>query len=165
MLRGVSSTLKNKIEGCGDKLVHYWRFNTKFTTDQLIKFADEVETGLGKWYIEINIFYLFLSSKGVPRRGQCSPPRPVKWGPQSPQNSAFKLFKSLTEEWRVKNIGDISLLDFKEALRPSFILTFNCGFICEHLLFVQNKTKQKVHGFSNIFLRIFKIWLKLIFLF
>jgi len=47
MLRGVSSTLKNKVEGCGDKLVHYWRFNTEFTTNQLIKFADEVETVLG----------------------------------------------------------------------------------------------------------------------
>ena len=47
MLRGVSSTLKNRVEGCGDKLVHYWRFNTKFTTAQLIKFADEVETVLG----------------------------------------------------------------------------------------------------------------------
>ncbi|XP_023348597.1 uncharacterized protein LOC111717330 [Eurytemora carolleeae] len=47
MLRGVSSTLKNRVEGCGDKLVHYWRFSTEFTTDQLIKFADEVETVLG----------------------------------------------------------------------------------------------------------------------
>jgi len=47
MLRGVSSTLKNRVEGCGDKLVHYWRFNTEFTRAQLIKFADEVETVLG----------------------------------------------------------------------------------------------------------------------
>ena len=47
MLKGVSSTLKNRVEGCGDKRVHYWRFSTKFTTDQLIKFADEVETVLG----------------------------------------------------------------------------------------------------------------------
>ncbi|XP_023341504.1 uncharacterized protein LOC111711391 isoform X4 [Eurytemora carolleeae] len=47
MLRGVSSTLKNRVEGCGDKLVHYWRFSTEFTTDQLIKFADKVETVLG----------------------------------------------------------------------------------------------------------------------
>ena len=47
MLKGVSSTLKNRVEECGDKLVHYWRFSTKFTTDQLIKFADEVETVLG----------------------------------------------------------------------------------------------------------------------
>jgi len=47
MLRGVSSSLKNKVEGCGDKLVHYWRFNTEITTDQLIKFADDVEIVLG----------------------------------------------------------------------------------------------------------------------
>ncbi|XP_023341503.1 uncharacterized protein LOC111711391 isoform X3 [Eurytemora carolleeae] len=47
MLRGVSSALKNRVEGCGDKLVHYWRFNTEFTRAQLIKFADEVETVLG----------------------------------------------------------------------------------------------------------------------
>ena len=51
MLRGVSSTLKNRVEECGDKLVHYWRFNTEFTTAQLIKFADEVETVLGNKYI------------------------------------------------------------------------------------------------------------------
>ena len=57
MLRGVSSTLKNRVEGCGDKLVHYWRFNTEFTTDQLIKFADEVETVLGNSYIKINIYF------------------------------------------------------------------------------------------------------------
>ncbi|XP_023332834.1 F-box/LRR-repeat protein 20 isoform X1 [Eurytemora carolleeae] len=47
MLRGVSSTLKNRVEGCGDKMVHYWRFSAKFTTDQLIKFADEVKTVIG----------------------------------------------------------------------------------------------------------------------
>ena len=49
MLRGVSSTLKNRVksEGFGDKLVNYWSFNSEFTTDQLIKFANEVETVLG----------------------------------------------------------------------------------------------------------------------
>ena len=47
ILRGVSSTLKNRVEGCGDILVHYWRFSTEFTIDQLVKFADEVETVLG----------------------------------------------------------------------------------------------------------------------
>ena len=44
MLRGVSSTLKNRVEGFGDKLVNYWSFNSEFTTNQLIKFANEVET-------------------------------------------------------------------------------------------------------------------------
>ena len=44
MLRGVSSTLKNRVEGFGAKLVHYWSFNSEFTTNQLIKFANEVET-------------------------------------------------------------------------------------------------------------------------
>ena len=39
-----------------------------------------------------------------------------------------------------------------------YISTFNCGLICEHLLFVQYKTKtKKVSGFHNIFSRIFKI--------
>ena len=47
MLRGVSSTLKNRVEGCGDKEVHYWRFSKKFRTAQLKKFADQVETVLG----------------------------------------------------------------------------------------------------------------------
>ena len=47
ILRGVSSILKIRVEGCGDKLVHYWRFSTEFTSDQLIKFADEVEKVLG----------------------------------------------------------------------------------------------------------------------
>ena len=55
MLRGESSTLKNRVEGCGDKLVHYWRFFTEFTTDQLIKFAQEVETVLGHLHIKIDI--------------------------------------------------------------------------------------------------------------
>ena len=33
--------------------------------------------------------------------------------------------------------------------RPSSILTSNCGFICEHLHFVQYKTKtKKVCGFQ-----------------
>ena len=40
MLRGVSSTLKNRVDSCGDKLVHCWRFSTRFSTHQMIKFAD-----------------------------------------------------------------------------------------------------------------------------
>ena len=52
-----------------------------------------------------------------------------------------------------------TLLEIQGALRPSSISTFNCGFISEHLLFVQYKTKtKKVCGFHNIFLRIFKIF-------
>ena len=42
MLRGVSSTLKERADGCGGE------FTTKFTTDRLIKFADDVNTVLGK---------------------------------------------------------------------------------------------------------------------
>ena len=45
------------------------------------------------------------------------------------------------------------------TLHPSTILTFNCGFICEHLPFVQYKTKIKkigdfiifFHAFSNFY--------------
>ena len=51
MLRAVSSTLKERVEGCGDKTVHYWEFTTKFTTARLIKFADEIKTVLGKYFI------------------------------------------------------------------------------------------------------------------
>ena len=48
MLRGVSSTLKYRVEGCGDKMVHCCRFsNIEFRTAQLKKFANEVETVLG----------------------------------------------------------------------------------------------------------------------
>ena len=47
MLKGVSSTLKKRVEGCGDKLVHYWKFYAQFTTPRMIKFADAVETVLG----------------------------------------------------------------------------------------------------------------------
>ena len=36
-----------------------------------------------------------------------------------------------------------TLLEIQGALRPSSISTFNCGFISEHLLFVQYKTKTK----------------------
>ena len=39
------------------------------------------------------------------------------------------------------------------ALRPSTFLSFNRGFICEHLIFVQYKTVTKINsGFNNIFL-------------
>ena len=48
MLRGVSSTLKERVEGCGDKTVHYWNLGTEITTARLIKFADEVKTVLGQ---------------------------------------------------------------------------------------------------------------------
>jgi len=51
------------------------------------------------------------------------------------------------------------LLRFKSASRPSSISTFNCGFICEHLLFVQYKTKtKKVCRFHNILSSIFKFY-------
>ena len=36
---------------CGDKLLHYWRFATEFTTVYLIKLAFEVVTVLGNKYI------------------------------------------------------------------------------------------------------------------
>ena len=48
-----------------------------------------------------------------------------------------------------------NILDFKAALRPSSILTFNCGSICEHLLFAQYKTKQKTFAAFQIFFRAF----------
>ena len=49
MLREVSPTLKERVEECGDKTVHYWVVKAfLFTTDRLIKFADEVKTVLGK---------------------------------------------------------------------------------------------------------------------
>ena len=44
----MSSTLKERVEGCGDKTVHYWNLGFKITTAKLIKFADEVKTVLGK---------------------------------------------------------------------------------------------------------------------
>ena len=47
MVRGVSSVLKERLEGCGDKSVFYWRFSTNLTNDQLIKFADGVNKILG----------------------------------------------------------------------------------------------------------------------
>ena len=51
----------------------------------------------------------------------------------------------------------INILGFKAALRPSSILTFNCGTIFEHLLFVRYKPKRKnVRGFSNIFACVLK---------
>ena len=34
---------------------------------------------------------------------------------------------------------------------PSFTITFNCGFICEHLFFVQNKTNKKLMDFRIFF--------------
>ena len=44
------------------------------------------------------------------------------------------------------------------ASRTSSISTFNCGFISEHLLFVQYKTKtKKFADFIIFFSRIFKI--------
>ena len=44
----------------------------------------------------------------------------------------------------------------KGASRPSSIPTLNCSSFCEHLLFVQYKTKAKeVRGFNNIFFRAF----------
>ena len=47
---------------------------------------------------------------------------------------------------------------FKGTLRLYSILTFNCGSICEHLLFVQDKTITKiVRGLNNVFSWIFKI--------
>ena len=39
------------------------------------------------------------------------------------------------------------------ASRTSSISTFNCGFICEHLLFVQYKTKTKKFANFIIFFR------------
>ena len=52
----------------------------------------------------------------------------------------------------------ILLLSFQGASRPSHISTFNCDFICEHLLFVQYKTNKKnFPDFIIFFSRIFKI--------
>ena len=50
-----------------------------------------------------------------------------------------------------------NVLDYLGALRPYSISTFNCGFFCEHLLFVQHK---KVCEFHNIFSRILKFYKK-----
>ena len=47
-------TLKNRIEGCGDKTVNYWKLSYIRTYDDddgtnlLKKFSDAVETVLGK---------------------------------------------------------------------------------------------------------------------
>ena len=48
MLRGVSSTLNERVEVCGDKTVHCWKFNFDISTAGLIMFADEVKTVLGQ---------------------------------------------------------------------------------------------------------------------
>ena len=50
-LREVSSMLKNRIEGCGDKIVHHWKLSCEDVsvgTNQLKKFSDAVKTILGK---------------------------------------------------------------------------------------------------------------------
>ena len=55
-LREVSSMLKNRIEGCGDKIVHHWKLScilkydedVSVGTNQLKKFSDAVKTILGK---------------------------------------------------------------------------------------------------------------------
>ena len=53
-MREVSLTLKNRIEGCGDKTVNYWNLSYIWTyyrgndTYQLKKFSDAVKTVLGK---------------------------------------------------------------------------------------------------------------------
>ena len=59
-------TLKNRIEGCGDKTVNYWKLSYIRTyddekdkiavTNQLKKFSDAVKTVLGK--IPTTIFFL-----------------------------------------------------------------------------------------------------------
>ena len=56
------------------------------------------------------------------------------------------------------------LLDFSGASLPSYISTFICGIISEHLPVVQNnnKSKKKVCVFHNIFSRIFKILQKIL---
>ena len=43
--------LKNRIEGCGDKIVHHWKLSCEDVsvgTNQLKKFSDAVKTILGK---------------------------------------------------------------------------------------------------------------------
>ena len=53
----------------------------------------------------------------------------------------------LWEKFLTKGLNS---LDFQGTSRSSSILYFNCGFICEHLLFVQHKTTTKVRGFFQI---------------
>ena len=47
ILREVSSSMRNRVEKCGET-VHFWRFSdTNFSTEKLKKFADDVKTVLG----------------------------------------------------------------------------------------------------------------------
>ena len=48
-----------------------------------------------------------------------------------------------------------------KALRPSSISTFNCDFICEHLLYVQYKTKTKKFADFKIFFAHFQNFTKM----
>ncbi len=70
------------------------------------------------------------------------------------------------EEFLFKNENDI-ISNLKDRLlgrfAPVFYFNFYCGFICEHLLFVQyeTKAKKKFADFIIFFLRIFKILQKL----
>ena len=49
----------------------------------------------------------------------------------------------------------------REYSRPSSISNFNCGFICEHLLFVQYKTNKQVCAFQNDFFAHFQNFTKI----
>ena len=53
------------------------------------------------------------------------------------------------------------MLGFQGASRQSSISTFNCNFICEHLLFVQYKTKTKKFADLLIFFAHFQNFTKI----
>ena len=55
----------------------------------------------------------------------------------------------------------LSITTSHEYIELTCVSTFNCGFICKHLLFVQHKTKtKKVYGFHNIFFAHFQDFTK-----
>ena len=95
-----------------------------------------------------------------PSLGSCEVPHKIRaWSLQQ-----FWRLLDTTNRKTIKHTDkqSINILGFKATLSPSTILTFNCGSICEHLIFVQYKSKRKnVRGFSNIFTCVFKSSCKL----
>ena len=84
-------------------------------------------------------------------------PEENAWGRRKATVIAVKRPAQDSSDRHKKRWMNVWTLGFQGASRPSSISTIKCGFICEHLLFVQYKTKQKKFAdFIIFFLRILK---------
>lgn len=63
----------------------------------------------------------------------------LPWGHVVPQESVQTFYMDTNEH----TLRQTSKLYLYLGLRPSFISTFNSGYICEHLLLAHYKTKSK----------------------